>query len=492
MRLPHVLAAVSAAAALVVAVVAAPAAAAQTVEQKLSYPNAASKDADTGSTTLGTKFTVARAGKVVGVEFFRVDAQNQASTVQLWGAGTAALASASGVPAGSGWVRKDFAAPVAVAPGTTFIASYFAPSGRYSHRLQGFSAARVAGDLTAPVGAGLYRYGAAAVKPNALYQNEDYYVSPVFVPDVVTPPPPTSTTPPPPPAAVCGDGVDNDADGKVDFPADPGCASVTDGDEADPVVPPPAAGWPGAGNTGVPAGTVLTPYTGPCDIHDNNVVIENKTINCSMLIYGTGTVIRKSKVNGSVYTNNETATLTVEDAELDGGQGQARTVGVDNLTLRRSNVYGNQHTVQCATNCLIEDNWLHDQWEGGAALGWHQNGFITNGGSNLTLRHNTVHCRGGCTADVALIPDYNISNVTIDNNLFVASPDSSECLYGGGHSGNKPGTATGIKVTNNVWQRGGNGKCGAQGPVAYFSTTAPGNVWLNNLWEDGAPVPATF
>jgi hypothetical protein len=34
----------------------------------------------------------------------------------------------------------------------------------------------------------------------------------------------------------CSDGLDNDGDGLVDYPADPGCTSATDGDEADTVV----------------------------------------------------------------------------------------------------------------------------------------------------------------------------------------------------------------------------------------------------------------
>lgn len=47
---------------------------------------------------------------------------------------------------------------------------------------------------------------------------------------------------PPPPPPVCSDGLDNDGDGKVDYPADPGCASTTDTDETDPVTPPPPTG----------------------------------------------------------------------------------------------------------------------------------------------------------------------------------------------------------------------------------------------------------
>ncbi len=50
-----------------------------------------------------------------------------------------------------------------------------------------------------------------------------------------------SSPPPPPPGAQpqCSDGKDNDGDGKVDFPADPGCANAQDNDETDPLPPPP-------------------------------------------------------------------------------------------------------------------------------------------------------------------------------------------------------------------------------------------------------------
>jgi hypothetical protein len=44
---------------------------------------------------------------------------------------------------------------------------------------------------------------------------------------------------PPPPA--CADGIDNDSDGSIDHPADPGCTDATDTDETDPPPPPPPA-----------------------------------------------------------------------------------------------------------------------------------------------------------------------------------------------------------------------------------------------------------
>src|SRR5512143_394423 len=41
----------------------------------------------------------------------------------------------------------------------------------------------------------------------------------------------------PAPVTACNDGVDNDGDGRVDYPDDPGCSSVNDDSEGDPQVP---------------------------------------------------------------------------------------------------------------------------------------------------------------------------------------------------------------------------------------------------------------
>lgn len=54
-----------------------------------------------------------------------------------------------------------------------------------------------------------------------------------------TPTPSPTPAPTPTPATQCGDTLDNDGDGKTDYPADPGCNSTADSNETDP--PPPAA-----------------------------------------------------------------------------------------------------------------------------------------------------------------------------------------------------------------------------------------------------------
>ena len=60
----------------------------------------------------------------------------------------------------------------------------------------------------------------------------------------------------------CSDKIDNDGDGKVDAPADPGCTSATDTDETDPPPPPPplklSAGKPAAMAGPAKAGKAFT------------------------------------------------------------------------------------------------------------------------------------------------------------------------------------------------------------------------------------------
>ncbi len=43
------------------------------------------------------------------------------------------------------------------------------------------------------------------------------------------------------PPAQCADGIDNDGDGLIDYPSDPGCSGPGDDDETDPLVPPPTS-----------------------------------------------------------------------------------------------------------------------------------------------------------------------------------------------------------------------------------------------------------
>lgn len=260
--------------------------------------------------------------------------------------------------------------------------------------------------------------------------------------------------------------------------------------------------WPGAFNTGYPKGlpgdtrtpVTLTNYTGSCSIREDNVVIDSKIIDCGgMLVYGRNLTIKNSKLLEPVNTNSDTASITIMDSEVDGSTYAWQSIGLTNVTAIRVNVYNNQHTIHCNQNCVVRDSWMHDQYNIGTQ-DWHQNGYLSNGGNNHQVSHNSVFCRGGCTADIAFIPDGNSNNVLVEKNLLLASPDSAYCFYGGdnGTTPSKPGQMTNMIVRDNIWMKGANGRCGTYGPVTGFNPNRTGNQWINNLWSDGTPVPSSL
>jgi hypothetical protein len=250
--------------------------------------------------------------------------------------------------------------------------------------------------------------------------------------------------------------------------------------------------WPGPDNTGPSSGTAFTPYHGSCTIAANNAVVDAKTINCDLDVTGSNVTIENSEINGTVH-NNGNGHLLIENSVLNGGDDHSETVGGSDITILGSNLYGDQHEFHCGSGCTLENSWLHDNFNGNA-LGWHQNGFLSNGGSNFSIVHNSVYCVGGCTADIAFIPDDDISNATVSKNLLVATQYASYCLYPSSAHPAKPGVVEEMTITDNVFQRGPQGDCAGYGPVYGWDTptASPGdgyhNVWSGNVWDNGHPV----
>jgi len=254
--------------------------------------------------------------------------------------------------------------------------------------------------------------------------------------------------------------------------------------------------WPYAGNTGVPAGTSLTTYSGPCSIF-SDTVIQDKIVNCALQMYSDASLtIRRSIVNGFIentYTSG-VGKLVVEDSEIRAGAWSGGALWGSSITLTRTEATGGQHSVHCESDCTVTDSWLHSQYnpDGGS---YHNNAFLSNGGTNMSLRHNTLHCTailnatdGGCTGDLTLLGDFDtISYVNAESNLFMANNSSIPyCTYGGYTPGKPFPNGHHIAYRNNVFQRGVNGKCGVYGAVTSFNPSATGNVWTGNIWSDGS------
>jgi hypothetical protein len=249
--------------------------------------------------------------------------------------------------------------------------------------------------------------------------------------------------------------------------------------------------FPGPSNTGVPAGTVLTPYTGSCNVTTPNTVIDSKTINCDMTISAANVTITRSHfIDGSITNKDQSEfPYTITDSTIEVSLNriaQRRAIMGTNITALRNNASGGYSGGWCK-HCLIEDNYFHHLTY---QSGWHVSAFRMD--QYLTLRHNSLSCDlpvysdGGCSADMTGYGDFEtVEYNTLDRNLYVSNEGASYCAYGGSTPGKPYSEYTNhIVFTDNVWQRGVSGKCGRYGLVARFDITRPGNVWSGNMWDD--------
>ena len=137
---------------------------------------------------LGVKFTADVAGSVTGVRFYKAAANTGTHVGALWSATGQQLAQGtfSGESA-SGWQTLTFATPAAVTAGTTYVASYLAPSGHYSVTSADFAAGPIdnpplhaLADLVSPNG--VFAYSATSVFPSSSYNATNYSVDVLFAP----------------------------------------------------------------------------------------------------------------------------------------------------------------------------------------------------------------------------------------------------------------------------------------------------------------------
>ncbi|MGW5360163.1 DUF4082 domain-containing protein [Actinopolymorpha pittospori] len=150
---------------------------ASTVPQTASH-------SDTKSAELGVKFSATVSGTISGVRFYKGLANTGTHVASLWTLAGVRLATATFTnETAEGWQQVNFSAPVAITAGTTYVASYFAPNGRYARNLNYFTTSRVNGPLTAPAGAnGVYAYTSSPAFPSSTFQSTNYWVDVVFTP----------------------------------------------------------------------------------------------------------------------------------------------------------------------------------------------------------------------------------------------------------------------------------------------------------------------
>lgn len=143
---------------------------------------------DPRSVEVGVKFQVATQGTITGIRFYKGPENTGTHIGNLWTSGGQLLARVTFTgETPSGWQQAQFSTPVPVSPGTTYVASYFAPNGDYAQNTSYFTTALVSGVLTAPSSAasggnGVYRYASGTIFPNRTFAASNYWVDVVFMP----------------------------------------------------------------------------------------------------------------------------------------------------------------------------------------------------------------------------------------------------------------------------------------------------------------------
>jgi hypothetical protein len=166
-----------------------------TIWSPTSSPNQADSG-DTSGVNLGVKFTSDISGYVTGIRFYKSALNTGTHIGSLWTSSGTLLASATFTSeSASGWQQISFGTPVPITSGTTYVASYFAPSGHYAFDQNTFAGVSVDSPplhaLSSPAsgGNGVNIYSTGNAFPTNTYNATNYWVDVVFINSNSTAPP---------------------------------------------------------------------------------------------------------------------------------------------------------------------------------------------------------------------------------------------------------------------------------------------------------------
>jgi Domain of unknown function (DUF4082)/Bacterial Ig-like domain len=137
---------------------------------------------DSNSVELGVQFQANQVGYVMGIRYYKATGNVGTHVGNLWSSGGTQLASATfSSEAASGWQQVSFSQPILIQANTTYIASYFAPSGNYADDLNFFASGPFSNGPLKATGS-VYLNGNSSAFPTQTYSNSNYYVDVVFSP----------------------------------------------------------------------------------------------------------------------------------------------------------------------------------------------------------------------------------------------------------------------------------------------------------------------
>jgi len=262
---------------------------------------------------------------------------------------------------------------------------------------------------------------------------------------------------------------------------------------------PSACGFPDATNTGVTPGAQLTPANGVVTLSTPGQVYENKQLTGSLLVTAPNVTIRNVRLintddyyaigvkNGDSWENND-ANLLLDHVDINlNGHPNVKGIAFNGFTARNVLFHNGADCSHFGVNVVIQDSLCAlgpDANGDGSPDGNsfcngpdHFDGFQSDGGRNITLRHNTI--RNPCEQTSAILMSTNtspIDNVVVDHNLMSGG---GYTVYCGTDSG---GVTTNMTYTNNVISREFFPRGGYWGPTTECDRVdvSGGNVWDGN------------
>jgi len=212
--------------------------------------------------------------------------------------------------------------------------------------------------------------------------------------------------------------------------------------------------FPNSTNTGVPAGTSLTAYTGPMTITTDGTVIDGKIITGTLRVTADNVVIKNSQINysGMWGVDAEGANnITIQDSDIVGpGYSADSNAGIlGSGTFLRNDVSKSENgIVLTGGSSTVVGNYVHDLQDNAADP--HYDGISVQGGQDgVLIEGNTVLARD--TSDIFIKNDFGpINNVTVNANYLAGEPGIT--LYVDGRANGGP--ITNVSVTNNYMEKG--------------------------------------
>jgi len=140
-------------------------------------------DPDSSAVELGVEFYSDVSGSITGLRFYKGSTNTGTHVADLWTSSGTLLATATfKSETGSGWQQVNFATPVAITAGTTYVASYHTNVGHYADDQNYFASQYNSGSLHVPANGGVYAYGAAGSFPTQVWNASNYWVDVVLAP----------------------------------------------------------------------------------------------------------------------------------------------------------------------------------------------------------------------------------------------------------------------------------------------------------------------